>query len=310
MDAPSPSPPLWPRLRAWLELLRLPNLFTLPGDVLAGMALVSLGSALPAPSRIAAAVACSLALYALGLILNDITDVTEDRVERPHRPLPSGRISSRAALGAGLGAAFLAWASALGAGRAPAMVAGGLMVVILGYTYGRRWLPGHLPALVMGVCRAGNLALGAAFARPEWDFMVPTPLALAMGGSLLYITAVTLLARHETGGPAALSAPARYAPAAAMATATGLILAGLGPRMDMASFAGLTAVGACVTAAAAMECRRTRSGPLPMLVGRLVHLIVPWQAFLLLASGHHVPALVVLVLWYGARILSIRFAAS
>ena len=36
-------------------------------------------------------------LYAGGMVLNDVFDLAIDRKERPERPLPSGRISPRAA---------------------------------------------------------------------------------------------------------------------------------------------------------------------------------------------------------------------
>ena len=34
-----------------------------------------------------------MAIYAAGIVLNDVFDYEIDRVERPGRPLPSGRVS-------------------------------------------------------------------------------------------------------------------------------------------------------------------------------------------------------------------------
>ncbi|MGW1862898.1 UbiA family prenyltransferase, partial [Streptomyces collinus] len=79
--------------RAWAELLRLPALFTVPGDVLAGAAAVS-GRTGP---RTLLAAGSSLCLYEAGMALNDWADREEDAAERPHRPLPSGRISKHVA---------------------------------------------------------------------------------------------------------------------------------------------------------------------------------------------------------------------
>ena len=95
-------------------------------------------------------VAASTALYASGVVLNDVFDLEQDRQDRPDRPLPSARISLRAARWLGwesmlLGAAvsrivvmvlqrypparsdhpLVAWL--------PALIAGGLCVAIAAY---------------------------------------------------------------------------------------------------------------------------------------------------------------------------------
>ncbi|WP_241965538.1 UbiA family prenyltransferase, partial [Streptomyces sp. MH60] len=82
------------RAGAWAELLRLPALFTVPGDALAGAAAAG---ARPGP-RTLLAIGSSLCLYEAGMALNDWADRAEDAAERPHRPLPSGRIRPAAAL--------------------------------------------------------------------------------------------------------------------------------------------------------------------------------------------------------------------
>ncbi len=84
------------RARAWLELLRPPNLFTVPGDVVAGWFLAG-GSGAKA-GTVAALAASSLCIYSAGLVINDLADVETDRRERPGRPIASGRVSPRAAL--------------------------------------------------------------------------------------------------------------------------------------------------------------------------------------------------------------------
>src|SRR5690349_4677009 len=82
------------KARAWLQLFRAPNLLTVPGDPLAGF-LIATGGNLD--SRVAIAVIASLCLYAAGLAMNDLADLTEDRRDRPNRPLASGAISKGAA---------------------------------------------------------------------------------------------------------------------------------------------------------------------------------------------------------------------
>lgn len=103
------------RLRAWAELLRVSALFSVPGDALAGAAAVG-----HRPGRgTALAIGASLCLYEAGMALNDWADRDEDAVDRPHRPIPSGRISPAAALGAAgvLTAAGLALAARAGRPR-------------------------------------------------------------------------------------------------------------------------------------------------------------------------------------------------
>src|SRR5262249_7892817 len=82
-------------LTAWLQLIRLPNVVTAAADSFAGWLLVE-GSAIP-PGRWLPLAATSMVLYASGTALNDVFDFEIDRVERPSRPLPSGRISRRTA---------------------------------------------------------------------------------------------------------------------------------------------------------------------------------------------------------------------
>src|SRR5438067_12984617 len=79
--------------RAWLQLLRLPNLFTVPGDPLAGFLLAWDGKR--ELSFLALAIAVSLCFYGAGLLWNDLADRAVDRAERPQRPLPSGAVKTR-----------------------------------------------------------------------------------------------------------------------------------------------------------------------------------------------------------------------
>jgi 4-hydroxybenzoate polyprenyltransferase len=177
-------------LAAYVELLRPPNVTTAVGDVLAGYAVAGLGRPWALPWLLAS----TICLYAGGVVLNDVFDLEIDRVERPERPLPSGRVSHRGA--ATLGAALLvsgvvfAFLATHGAG----LVAVATATCILLYdAWGKRqtWIG---PAN-MGLCRAGNLMLGVA--------ALPTALQWAwpLGGlPLVYITAVTAVSRGEVHG--------------------------------------------------------------------------------------------------------------
>ena len=82
-------------LPPWLELLRLPNVFTAIADVLAGFLFFHASFE---PWQICAlVVGASTMLYLSGMVLNDVMDREVDARERPERPIPSSRISLTAA---------------------------------------------------------------------------------------------------------------------------------------------------------------------------------------------------------------------
>ncbi len=82
-------------LKAYLQLIRLPNVFTAAADSLAGWLLVT--GDFDRPESWVPLVLASACTYAGGIALNDVFDAEVDRVERPSRPIPSGRISRRTA---------------------------------------------------------------------------------------------------------------------------------------------------------------------------------------------------------------------
>ncbi|MER5884744.1 SCO3242 family prenyltransferase [Streptomyces sp. NPDC001941] len=194
------------RARAWAELLRVSALFSVPGDALAGAAAVG-----RRPHRATAlALATSLCLYEAGMALNDWADRDEDAAERPHRPLPSGRISPTAALTAAAGLTAGGLACAARAGRAPLAVATTLAVTVWSYD---TWLK-HTPAgpAAMATARALDLLLGATATDRTRAHHALLP-SCVLGAHTYAVTAVS---RHETQGGSTT------APLTALAT-TGLL---------------------------------------------------------------------------------------
>jgi 4-hydroxybenzoate polyprenyltransferase len=177
-------------LRGYIDLVRPANVTTALADVLAGYALAGLRNPRALPWLLAAT-AC---LYAGGIVLNDYFDRDLDRVERPERPIPSGRVSAGSA--AWLGSLLLT-AGVLLAAQATAaamIVATAIAVSVLLYdSWGKRF--SLVAPINMGLCRALNLLLGAAAVeaapRQVW------PIALI---PLAYIAAVTALSRGEVHG--------------------------------------------------------------------------------------------------------------
>ncbi|MFB7733063.1 SCO3242 family prenyltransferase [Streptomyces sp. NPDC056112] len=194
--APAPaSAPRSPRRPAlgtpadWVELLRLPALFTVPGDALAGAAVAGRTPG----TRTLLAIGSSLCLYQAGMALNDWADRAEDAVERPHRPLPSGRIAPGAALAAAGALTALGLALAARAGRPALTVAVPLAATVWAYDLGlkRNWAGPP----VMAAARSLDLVLGAAASGGRVRDAVPS--AAALGAHTLAVTAVS---RRETQG--------------------------------------------------------------------------------------------------------------
>ncbi len=193
------------RSRAWAELLRLPALFTVPGDVLAGAAAVA---ARPGRGSLLA-IGSSLCLYEAGMALNDWADRAEDAVERPHRPLPSGRIRPAAALTAACALTAAGLALAARAGRPALSVATPLAATVWSYDLLLKRTPAGPAA--MAAARALDLLLGAAAGAGRVRPALPS--AALLGTHTLAVTAVS---RQETRGGSPL------APLAALA-ATGAV---------------------------------------------------------------------------------------
>lgn len=189
---------------AYLQLMRPANIVTAWADILVGYAaaggihvmtdiwaghlgmevLASLGWLLLSTSG----------LYGGGVVFNDVFDVELDRVERPERPLPSGRASIFGAIVLGgilllVGVLAAAQVSAMSTGLATVVAVAALIYDALGKHQG------VLGPLNMGLCRGGNLLLGVSvmpvMVSERW-FLALIP--------IVYIAAVTAVSQGEVEG--------------------------------------------------------------------------------------------------------------
>lgn len=290
-------------LHTWLQLLRAPNLFTVPGDPLAGFVLASGGALRPAALL---AIGASLALYSAGLLLNDLCDLAEDRAERPNRPLPSGAAEPGSVRAAATMLFLIGNAFAACLGTQAILIAIALTAAIVAYNTAAKRVP-VLGAIVMGMCRGLSLLLGAAALGQASGQLV----LLAAGIVTLYIASITHLARHETQA----TAPplARILPASVLALGL-LAIAGRSP-------AGWQYPGPATLAIAlafvVLETRRLflpKPPPLPPIIGSLIRVLLIVQAALCLLLRPDAPtfvcALLLLALWPVSRAVSRRFYAS
>lgn len=278
--------------RAWLELLRLPNLFTVPGDVLAGWCLAGAGGGWGA---LLPTVLGSLCLYAAGLLFNDLFDARIDARERPSRPIPSGRVTRGAVVGA---AAALSAAGVLLAPLRPALW---LLGAIVFYDALAKRVPG-LGVLTMGCCRGLNLLLGAACAWPAGTAVVGPLVGAAIAFFVLYTLLLSVVARNEASPDGEPSAWLRWSPALLiLALAPFFWLFGVGPLWGPPAAAALLAPVLLIR------------GDVPALVAGLIRHLIPLQLLWCLAAlppggGWVVGGL--LACWGAALAASRRFAGS
>ncbi|MGD0518587.1 MAG: UbiA family prenyltransferase [Thermoguttaceae bacterium] len=183
-------------VRDYLELMRLPNVFTSMADVAMGFLFVrELAGAIDA-WLLGILLASSSLLYIAGVVLNDVFDLELDSHQRPYRPLPSGRISPSAARRLGWGLLFAGaasgWAAAFLIGdMLPGAIAVILVISILIYDAGLKFTA--LGPVLMGACRMFNVLLGMSAAGGPFG----TENWVVAGAIGLYIVGVTWFARTE-----------------------------------------------------------------------------------------------------------------
>ncbi|MGW1180056.1 SCO3242 family prenyltransferase [Streptomyces drozdowiczii] len=244
--------------RAWAELLRISALFTVPGDALAGAA-----AAGRRPDRSTAlAMGASLCLYEAGMALNDWADRDEDAVDRPHRPIPSGRITPRAALTAAGALTGAGLVLAARAGRPALGVATGLAATVWAYDLRLK----HTPAgpAAMAAARGLDLLLGAA-ATGQGSALRAARSALPAAALLgAHTHAVTTVSRHEAQGGSTGAPLAALAAVAAVGAVGGAVV---GERP--ASVRGGAVVGGRAASVRDGAVRPPRAAPARLLLTAL-----------------------------------------
>ena len=188
------------KLLAYLQLFRLPNVFTAIADVAMGFLLthdMQLFQASPATvGPFLLIVVASALLYTAGMVLNDVFDVEQDRAERPDRPIPSGRVPLGFARVLGFQMLILGIACGFAASyfvgdARPGLLAVALAACVFVYDAWAKRTP--LGPIAMGGCRFLNALLGMSLASFAWDagnWMVAAGLGI-------YIVGVTWFARTE-----------------------------------------------------------------------------------------------------------------
>ncbi len=189
-----------PKLLPLLQLMRPANIVTAIADILLGVAASGIAIGL-LPWQLEGThladlswlIVATIGLYGGGVVMNDVFDTELDRIERPERPIPSGRVSHKAATVLGI---LLLTIGLVGAGMVSSTsiaLAGAISFAAVWYdAYGKHhsfWGP-----LNMGLCRGLNLLLGMSIgtlgAMALWLPLIP----------ILYISAITIISRGEVHG--------------------------------------------------------------------------------------------------------------
>ncbi|MEW9528308.1 SCO3242 family prenyltransferase [Microbispora sp. NPDC049125] len=235
----------WPALRDVVRLVRAPAALSVPGDVVAGAAAAgTLGRRTPG-------LACaSVCLYWAGMAANDWADRRIDAVERPERPIPSGRVKPGEALAIALGLTAAGMAVArLTAGPRAGATAAALAAAVWAYDVAAKDTPAG-PA-VMGLCRALDVLLGAAGGAPA----PALPTAFTVGA---HTWLLTLLSRREVSGAGTALPLGTLSGTLALAAAVGA-----GPTGDGAERAVQPALAAWYAARFGLAQARAARDPSP-----------------------------------------------
>ena len=182
---------------AYLQLIRPANIITAWADILLGYAAagaVTVGINDLDFVALGWLILATTGLYGGGVVFNDVCDVQLDAVERPERPLPSGRASLPGAIALGTVLLILGIVAATMVSNLSAILA--VIVAITALLYDK-WGKHQtfLGPLNMGICRGGNLLLGVSaipHAVSDRWYLALIP--------IIYIAAITAISQGEVRG--------------------------------------------------------------------------------------------------------------
>src|SRR6476619_967968 len=183
-------------IRDYLALVRFPNLFTIPSNIMVGFSQLVLFPEARMENLLLLTIT-SILLYMVGIIINDYRDLELDRKERPDRPLSSGRISRQSALAIAFIATILAIILATFVGISSVLLSVILLITIVAYDC---WLKNNiLGYFTIALARVFNVVLGCS---PGITILISNQNDLArisviLVSTFLYVTAISYMSRIE-----------------------------------------------------------------------------------------------------------------
>jgi len=187
-------------VRDYLVLVRLPNLFTLPSNILVGIAAISsLAFTLTSFIQFLLLVTISVLLYCVGIVLNDLYDFDIDKKERPNRPLPSGKISRRSAIVLVVIFSTLALILSLLVSFSTLVISSILFLTIFGYD---KYLKNtHAGPLTIASARVMNILLGTSVSFRSVDsYSQIVTLTFVLIITFVYVSLIGFISRYEVRG--------------------------------------------------------------------------------------------------------------
>ena len=208
-------------VRQYLLLIRAPNLFTVPSNILAGY-FATLWTANADVGQLLSLIVSSVLLYVSGIVLNDYFDINVDRKERPNRPLASGRVTKRSALLLAVISIAAGNILALSVSWTSLIISGSLTLAIFAYNYRLKRNAISNP-LAMGLARFLNVILGGSSAL---GLVLTNDLILFFVGYCLffYTAAISLLSRKEVSDTIIFLSRSSWIPVALSASTIVLII--------------------------------------------------------------------------------------
>jgi 4-hydroxybenzoate polyprenyltransferase len=211
------------------QLVRAPAALSVPGDVIAGAA----AAGRPLGARTFGVIGSSVCLYWAGMALNDYADATVDAVERPDRPVPSGRVPRRTALAVAgsLTAAGLGLAAAAGGRRS---LGAALPLAGLVWAYDLKLKSTPAGGFAMAGARVLDVLAGAVVPGTGAEPVGAALRRAAVPAGLVGVHTGTLMAlsRHEIDG-----APVRV-PGATLAVSAATALAAVAVPVERGEVGG------------------------------------------------------------------------
>ena len=184
----------------YLLLIRLPNLFTLPSNIILGFVLVSTFTmTITSVIQILMLVTISILLYCVGLVLNDLFDYEVDKKERPNRPLASGKVTKKVAIILVTILAAVSLILSLLVSVTTFSISVLLLVIIFGYDkYLKNTLAGPF---TIAAARVTNIILGTTVnINGLENFPQNVLFMLILTITFVYVSLVGFLSRYEVQG--------------------------------------------------------------------------------------------------------------
>lgn len=186
-------------LRQYLLLIRLPNTFTAPSNILTGYFAI-IAVAYSHGLQLFILILSSVLIYIAGTVFNDYFDIEIDLKERPYRPLPAGTITKQRAFAIAVVSIVSAIILAFTVSWSSFVISIILSATVISYDY--RLKNTVAGPITMGAARFLNVILGASpafFVLLANNNLIIRMIFVSLS-VFLYVLAISMLSRKEIGG--------------------------------------------------------------------------------------------------------------